>query len=513
MNYCVLVKVSKRIVSFWYQSEKSPYAPLIIKDTNEAPLYFYVNHNDFIFGNAARDTFYSNDPNAFGDYFEIVKDPGRHFSIYGNKKPVKQLFYYGIEQYLSHFINVVLYKSDSIESYRPHFPLRFLFGPDVEDKEKALVESLFKETGYDNVSRVDYNESLFAVLSQKGLMNISKPVLLLTGVDNVLYFELYRSVSEPPVASSKLEGRGADPRVKILADMIIEYVSAQNSYLLLDKDLEIATLVTYSANLLENVTPIIKGEATLTDGKAYYFRVNERSLNERLLFLSGDTEIYSEIDDLLKTHDLDIQTTTILLGSKEINTVYFSNKLLTKYPNVKGINASDDLDTMKMIFSKMADSGFVVQPRIPPAPPAMPVAAPPVTPSAALGRHESKKSAEPAGPSLPPVKAKEPEKLSVKLPPVLPPKRNNEFIQSPPSPDTNLNELIGKLGIVTSKLSLTGKIEIDKKEYDAISEKNEIDRGVKVKVFGVSGKKYLQVEKAGSPPLPPQKILLPNQSN
>ncbi len=494
MNYCVLIKVSKRVVSFWYQSEKGPYAPLIIKDTNESPLYFYVNHNDFIFGNAARDRFYSNDPNAFGDYFEIVKDPGKLFSIYGNKKPVKQLLYYGIEQYLSHFINAVLYKSDSIESYRPHFPLRFLFAPDIEDKEKALVESLFKETGYDNVGRVDYNASLFTVLCTKGLMNARNPVLLLTGVDNVLYFELYASVSEPPVASSKLGGQGADPRVRILAEMIVEYISAQNSYLLLDKEIEIATLLPYCTGLLESITPIITGEATLTDGKAYYFRVTERKLNERLLYLSNDSEIYSVIDDLIKTHDLDVQTTTILLGSEAIHTIYFSNKLLKKYPNVKGVNTSDDLDAMKLIFSGIADAGYLVRPAAPAAPPVLP------------GKKGLPDPVEFQKPVLPTIEAKPVIKPAVKLPPALPPKRNTELVNSPPLPtSTNLNTFIGKVGTVTSTLSPIGKVEIGNSSYEAISEKYEIATGTKVKVVAISGKKYLQVEKASLPPLPPKK--------
>ena len=94
MNFCVLVKISKHKVTFWYQSEKSPYAPLIIKESNEIPLYFYVNCNDFIFGdNVARDKYNSSDPNAYGNYFEIIKDPSKHFTISGNKKPVKQLLY------------------------------------------------------------------------------------------------------------------------------------------------------------------------------------------------------------------------------------------------------------------------------------------------------------------------------------------------------------------------------------------------------------------------------------
>ena len=50
-----------------------------------------------------------------------------------------------------------------------------------------------------------------------------------------------------------------------------------------------------------------------------------------------------------------------------------------------------------------------------------------------------------------------------------------------------------------------GKIEIEKIEYEAISENIRLDKGMRVKVIGVTGKKYLNVEKVGLPPLPPKK--------
>lgn len=501
MNFCVLIKIAKRMISFWYQTEGKPYSPLIIKDTSEVPLFFYVNGNEFHFGEVAKNRFFSNDPNAFGNYFEIVKDPGLHFTISGNKKPVKQLFYYGVEKYLSHFINTVLYKSDSIETYRNLFPLRFIFEPDIEEKEKTLVQALFSDAGYMNVQRLEYNESLFEVLQKKKVITGKGAVIKLSGIDNTLYVELHKDVSAGISTYTKIEGQGSDPRVNILADMILEYIILQNPYLTINKQAEIASILPCASTLLHSISPVIKGEAMLSDGKPYYFRVNERNLNERLLFLSSDSVIYSTIDDLIKTYGLDVQTTTILLESEEINTVYFSTKLLQKYPNVKGINASDDLDTMKMIFSKISDSGYVVQPVIPETPPV------------SADRNEFNKSTGVVKPSLPPIKTKEPVNPTVKLPPVLPPKKNNEFIHPPPPSTTSLNKVIGKVGIVTSKLSPTGKVEIDNIEYDAISEKNEIGTGIKVKVFGISGKKYLQVEKDGLPPLPPKKIVLPNQSN
>lgn len=358
MNYCVLVKIAKRKVSFWYQSEGSPYMPLLIKESNEVPLYFYVNGNDFIFGNAARDRFYSNDPNAYGNYFEIIKDPAGHFTIYNNKKPYKQLFYFGIEQYLSHFINTVLYNSNSIESYRPHFPLRFLFETDIEDKEKVLIEHIFAEAGYNNVERVTYNECLFEVLSAKGLLKPNKSVLLLNGIDNNLYLQLYKTPSGELEAASKLQGHGADPRVKILAEMILEYITSQNSYLSVDKEKEIAALLSFSATLLANVGAVVSGEAELTDGKLYWFSVRERNLTERLTYYSNDSVIYTAIDDLVKSASLSSDNTILVLGSEEINTSYFSEKLLKKYPNVIGVETADDSDAMKLVFARIAASGY-----------------------------------------------------------------------------------------------------------------------------------------------------------
>ncbi len=384
MKFCVLAKIAKRSVSFWYQLDNNAYAPLTIKESNEVPLYFYVNGNDFIFGSAARDRFNKHDPNAYGNYFEIIKDHSKHFSIYGNKKPIKQLFYHGVEQCLSYFLNSVLYKTDAIESYRQHFPLRFLFNTDIEDHEKSMIEQLFKEAGYYNLDRIHFNKSLFYVFAQKEILYKEKAILMLSGIDNVLYLNLYKNINADAVGSFKLDGQGADPRVKILAEMIVEYIILQHSYLSIDKDRETASLLSFSASLLENTNPIIKGDAELSDGNKYWFRVNEKNLNDRLQFYSNDGLIYTAIDDLLKSSGLQKENVIILLGTEEISTVYFSNKLLKKYPNVKEVQLIDIKETMQSIFTAIADLDYKLPPPTPPppnaGPPMLPIAPRPPTP-------------------------------------------------------------------------------------------------------------------------------------
>jgi hypothetical protein len=365
MNFCVIVKISRHKVSFWYQSGSSPYASLIIKDSNEVPLYFYVNGTDFIFGeDLALNRFNSNDSDAFGNYFEIIKDPAKHFTIAGNKKPVKQLLYHGIEKYLHFFITQVLYKNDSLESYRQDFPLRFWFESDIEDKEKSLIENIFNEAGYHNVERLDYNEFLFQALASASVINPDSSVLLLNGINNTLYIELYNNISTPITQSSKLEGHGADPSVQLLAEMILEDILAQESYLTVNKEAEIAFLLPYSAIHLENITPIIKGDALLTDGEKHYFEVRHRVLNERLLYYSNDIVIYAAINDILSSNNINTENITVLMGSKVINTPFMINKLLAKYPNVKGVDQKYLNDAIKGMFAKVSQAGYQVKKNI-----------------------------------------------------------------------------------------------------------------------------------------------------
>ncbi|MBB5623488.1 hypothetical protein HDE69_004574 [Pedobacter cryoconitis] len=431
MKFCVLAKVSKRSVSFWYQSDGNAYAPLSIKESNEIPLYFYVSGNDFIFGGAARERFNRHDPNAYGNYFEIIKDPSKHFIIYGNKKPVKQLFYYGVEQCLSHFLNTVLYKVDSIESYRQHFPLRFLFDTDIEDKEKSLIENLFQEAGYFNLDRIHFNKILFGVLVQKEILVKEKAILLLSAIDDVLYLKLYKNANAEEIGSFKLEGQGADPRVKILANMIVEYIISQNPYLSIDKDIETAFLLPFCVSLLENPDAIIKGDAELADGNKYWFKVNERNLTDRLQYYSNDNMIYTAIDDLLKSSSLTVQDVVILLGTEAISTSYFSGKLLKRYHYVKEVTSAAIKDTMKSVFEEVSSSNYTVKSKAPPVlvrprmPAAVPIEAtapklpPPLPPK------KEKNSSQPQIniPRLPEVKPVIQVKVNpVKLPP-LPPKK------------------------------------------------------------------------------------------
>ncbi len=353
MKFSVVVKIARQSVSFWYQLDNKPLCPLAMNGSEEVPLYFYVSGAEFIFGNLARDYFHRNDPHAYGNYFELIKDPGKHFSIYGNVKPIKQLLYHGVEQCLSYFLNSVLFKNSSIESCRPDFPLRLLFDVDMEEHEKSMTEQLFTEAGYSNLGRIDYISSLLKVLLEKRIFPKEKNVLLLNGLNDVLYLNLHKGHTGDVIITKKLEGYGADPRVRILSEMILEYITMSHSYLCLDQGKELSRLLPFSARLLANNQAILTGDVELSDGNKYWFRVSEKNLNERLLYYNNHPLMTSLIGDLLNAHQLSPENVVIVLASEAINTDYFSSILLRKYPYVKGVSELDRQDVLRLIFTSI----------------------------------------------------------------------------------------------------------------------------------------------------------------
>lgn len=225
MRYCVLIKISKQRLCFWYQIENSDFAPLSLKDGSDIPLYFYVSGNDFRVGHFARERHNVNDRNAYQDYFSLIQDPSKYFVLHGDSKPIKQLLYYGIENYLSHFIKTILFKNESIEAYRINFCLRFWFDDDISKPERYLVENLFKEAGYENVKEIDSSVHINNVISEQSTSNRSR--LFLSSVNNDLYIKLFNYPKYTFQSHYKLEDLGSDPRAKILAKLILEDIKKQ----------------------------------------------------------------------------------------------------------------------------------------------------------------------------------------------------------------------------------------------------------------------------------------------
>jgi hypothetical protein len=359
MKYCVLVKISKQQLGFWYQMEGGVVTPLSITGANIVPLCFYVNGNDFKIGEFANERFLVNDRNAYNDYFDIVKDPANHFVLHGDSKPVKQLLYYGVENYLSHFIKTILYKNESIEGFRTSFCLRLWFEDDIENQERILVENLFKEAGYENVEEINVDFILNKEITNE--IKSSKLRLCLSAISNDLYVKLFSLTNFNLIGSIKLDQLGSDPRAKIIAKLILEDIKEANPHIYIDEEKEISFIINHCIQLLSSLSPIMRNEILLSTGVKTDYKIRLSHLEERLIYNRGiEDKVIPQLESIITANGMEISSVDIILKGDELNTNYFKDKLTKKFPNVYGISSLIEVKLIKLMFSQISSSDYKI---------------------------------------------------------------------------------------------------------------------------------------------------------
>jgi len=356
MKSCVLVKISRQTLAFWYQIEGADYASLTFKEGNEVPLCFYVNGNDFEIGSFAKERCLVNDPYSFKNYFESVKDPSKFFVLHGDSKPYKQLLYYGIENYLSHFVKTILYKNESIEAFRTNLCLRFWFDDDIENPERLLVINLFKEAGYENVGLINFDSHLKLHISE--ISNSRKARIYLSAISNDLFLKLY-SAEHNLLSQIKLDELGSDPRAMIIAKLILEDVKEANPFIQINEEVELAYIITHSNALLSSLSPLMRNEIELSTGLRVDYKIRLSDFNDRLIYNRGiEDKVIPHLESLISEHGLSNSFVDFILVGDELNTPFFKEKLTKKFPAVIGIPSKFLSMILKSIFTEVSSMGY-----------------------------------------------------------------------------------------------------------------------------------------------------------
>jgi prefoldin subunit 5 len=350
MKYCVIVQLNRSSVSLYYQQNGLKALPLNFTDGNQHPLYFYLNNNNLSFGAYARQQFLNGDPNAFGNYFDLIVSPNKTFNFYGGEKQIKYLFYYAIEQALNHFFSAVLFEPSPIESYRTDFPLRFVFEDDIMENEIRLIGSLFAEAGFQNAEAISFNQNLFAELFDHKQLRDSDPVLKLQSINGNLFLQYFKKSFSSPASSKMLSGLGIDPRIKIIAGIIFNAaVSLTRSTL--DTDTEINNLSDTAQLFLKSGSAQPYGTVRLSDGSSAFVRFKLKEVNDKLLHLGLEAKLFNAIDEFILKNQVDkTPGHKLLLVGEEMNSAYFVSILTYRFSNI----VSSDPQMIRRVIERIA---------------------------------------------------------------------------------------------------------------------------------------------------------------
>jgi len=433
MESCLLVRINRTELSFWYKIKGAQFAPLQSRGESSVPLYFYVSEGDFIMGEIARQKMQDGDSNTFGDYFEIIKDPTKFFNIYNDSKPVKKLIYFGIESYITNFIKTVLYKSESIETYRANFCLRFWFDLDIEEKEQIFVLQLFKEAGYENIESINFSGTLIETVETEYSVSNHSHLISLRSIDNNLFFQYIFPLNRIVKHTSYLRGLGSDPRVNILAELIVKDIEEVNPSVFIDVSKEVLFIRSSVNKLLKKLSPVISGEVSLSSGKNFSYKVRKKELDKQLQFYSGFEKIFLEIEDLIQENSINLTNVSILVLGEEINTDYFLNVLAQKYTSVIGLDEGAINLILSKIFEKIEKNQFKLSQKEQPQKPNLPP----------VPKGENKP------PNVPEIKKPDtpyrgvPDMPKIKMPPKSLPTttgKSGDYRSAPPAPESKTNK-------------------------------------------------------------------------
>lgn len=420
MDYCILFKLSKKNLQVSHQVKDKPFSVWKDGDSETIPLAFIVSDSDFRIGHYAYKEAVNGTPNAYKDFFSIIKEQNKFFHYLGEARPIKKLIYYGLEKIIEQISNDIFF-TPSID--RPNFPILFWFADDILPNESKLIIDIFKESGYLNIKEVDFNSSLINQLISS--LNIDKNYnkLILTGLDSDLYIGLIKPTSTNVDAKDKIEKLGSDPRVQIVAETIYDCILGRNPYLIINKSTEVTKLFTESKRVIAENSPLYLGRVLLSNLQSYDYEIQLSFVDARLRNTSFEQSLFSKLESCLERNGLQKNGSNIafFLNGDDFNTPYFVNLFKQKYSIVHSVSDVHHKSTLNSIFRELENNNYQNKQEVT-APPTLP----PLTPRNVPVSPPPQRTTS-APPPLPPVPAKptvapQPPQRTISTPPPLPPR-------------------------------------------------------------------------------------------
>lgn len=364
MNFCILIELSKKKISFLYNRSdgESKFTPFV-GEGSALPLAIYCLGNDIQIGQFAIDEAMNQNPHAYTDVFQAMKTVGT-YKYKGNEYHYNTLLKNAIEKYLKHFFDSVLFgQNGRLEQNIASMPLCFVFNSDIDENERLFVKNCFAEGGYSNLATIDYDQ---IVVEASNFATNHAVCVTSDGKD--LFMSLYETKTHKYLGSAVMANRGKDPRVETAVTKLWESLGYENYYLNFDAEKPILTKLAedfMSCGELE-----LQQNVLFTDGYSRECFLSMRELNE--CRYNDDGKIVSDLKNLLQKQNISPLDCTVVLKGKAANNGYFKHIFNGEFNSLLNVNDSFRIKILTQLLKdiKGADYKFTTgvprQPRVQP---------------------------------------------------------------------------------------------------------------------------------------------------
>lgn len=349
MNFCVLIELSKKKISFLYnRSDGENKLTPFDDECQTLPLAIFCQGNDIQIGQYAINEALNKSPYAFTDIFNVMKTVGT-YKYRGEEFHYNTLLFNAIQKYLSYFFDSVLIgQQGRLEQNVSNMPLCFMFNSDVNENERLFVRNCFEKGGYGNVAVTDYDQLVIEA------SDYSTPnVICVTSDGSDLYIGIYKTENAQHITSLIIKDHGKDPRVDATVEKLWESIGYDSYYL--DAEKERKVLLQVAENFLSSSDVEFQDKVMFTDGVSRECFVSKNQLD--YIILRSDGKIISDIKNALARQGIETKDCAVVLKGKAANNSYF-DKIFKEEFQVKHVNDSFRSRVLKQLLADIKESDY-----------------------------------------------------------------------------------------------------------------------------------------------------------
>lgn len=365
-NYKIIISISHHRISFeyWQRDGENKLVP-IPNGSWPAPLAFYCSETGIIIGEDAERAAHTGTKNAFDNYFERLIDDIT-YTIAGQTRPIRNLLLDASESIFHDFFrHVLLNRFGSLSDNRANMPLMLVCESDIKPNERALLQGLFKDSGYNRVKVVDYDRYINRYIKES-LSNeyVCDKVVVAWSEGSNLTFSIFGVNNDSLPIVKSFENLGIDPRKKFVEQMIWERIIGQNPWL--QKNNEEVAISKAASDFLNSSLPLVNDTILLSDGQTYHYSLNRNTVD--YIHNTDGVSIKDTLEQFLKENGITNRSKVLLLlrGLVAGNS-YFEQNLSPGFS--KTIKSDKKLrdNIMNLIISEAVPGSEYNLPNVPPS--------------------------------------------------------------------------------------------------------------------------------------------------
>lgn len=351
-SYKIIISISHHRISFEYWQRDGENKLVSLPNGNwPAPLAFYCSDTGIVIGEDAVRAAHSGITNAFDNYFErLVEDSS--YTIGGQTRPIRNLLLDASESIFREFFRHVLFnRFGSLSDNRAKMPIVLVCESDIKPNERALLQGLFRDSGYNRVRVVDYDRYINRYINES-LSNeyiCDKVVVAWTeGAD--LIFSIFGVNNDTAPIVKSFKNLGIDPRKKYVEKLIWERVIGQNPWF--QKSNEEDAISKAASDFLSSSLPLVNETILLSDGREYHYSLNRNTID--YIQNSDGVSINETLEQFLKDNGI-VNRSRVLLLLRGIvaGNSYFEQNLSPGFSKTIRTDKKLRDNTMNLIISEV----------------------------------------------------------------------------------------------------------------------------------------------------------------